>query len=163
SFMRGDPPEAQRAQVAWMRNANLFMWLDALERRGGGGNDGPCWRFAIKGLSIPTEEHLKLALEMIEGRTFTATPFSKHLHIGLRASGMYGDLNRIGFEARGGMDDEKKRVIDSLLVGLVHGRWGLGDDRFGEGDFRLISEETNERSQHQTVPQQFATLIERHL
>jgi hypothetical protein len=164
SWMRGAPNNVQRAQVAWMRNANLYMFLNGLEERGARNSSEPCWRFSIKGLSIPTEENLELALQMVQGRTFTATPFSKHLHIGLRASAtLYGDKNRIGFEARGGKEEEKAHVIDSLLNGLVHGRWGMNDDRFGEGAFRLVSEPTEFEHQYRKIPAEFATLIERHL
>lgn len=163
SFMRGATPEVQRAQTAWMRNANLYMFLNALESRGAGNGTEDFWRFAIKGLSIPTEENLQLALEMFQNKTMRATPFSKHLHIGLRASGMYGEPNRIGFEARGGIQDEKERVLDSLLSGLVYGRWGAAPDRWGEDAFKLISEPTNFNAQGKTVPGQFSTLIEKHL
>lgn len=162
SFMRGASTETQLRQVAWMRNANLYMFLNALETRGASGNGESFWRFAIKGLSLPTEDHLRLAQEMIKYKKMTATAFSKHLHIGMRASGKYGHPNRIGFETRGGSVDEKKRVLDSLLRGLVTDRWGAEDDIYGQGAFRMVSV-GNTQIQVHSLPVEFRDLIRQHL
>lgn len=162
SWMRGAAPEVQKQQVAWMRNANLYMFLGALEGRGASGNGETFWRFAIKGLSIPTQDHLDLAAKMIGGMNMTATAFSKHLHIGMRASGKYGSPQRIAFEARGGNADEKKRVVDSLLNGLTQERWGSAVDRHGEDDFELVHVGATEY-QVKSLPHDFQKLIAEHL
>ncbi|MCK6552886.1 hypothetical protein L6R52_44090, partial [Myxococcota bacterium] len=162
TWMRGASPEVQGQQTTWMRNANLWMFLDALESRGASSGGEGFWRFAIKGLSIPTEDHLKLALDMIKGRNMTATAFSKHLHIGLRASGKYGDRNRIGFEARGGVEDQKRRVLDSLLNGLTQGQWGTQPAKYGDEQFKLISV-GNVDHQVSALPAEFRSLVAKHL
>jgi hypothetical protein len=163
SWMRGAPPDVQKQQVAWMRNANLYMFLSALEGRGASGNGETFWRFAIKGLSIPTQDHLDLAAKMIGGLNMTATAFSKHLHMGMRASGKYGSPQRIAFEARGGNADEKKRVVDSLLNGLTQDRWGSAVDRHGEDDFELTHVGGNIEYQVKALPDDFRKLIAEHL
>jgi hypothetical protein len=144
SFVRGAPPEVQKQQVAWMNNACLYMMLSALERAGTDVMNKPGrleagdnrWYFAIKGLSIPTEDQLAHASNIIGGLNAKATPFSKHMMVNARA-GKYGHKDRIGFETRGGQKEEKKRVLDSLLNGLVNGKWGSAVQRWGEGEFRM--------------------------
>jgi hypothetical protein len=139
SFVRGDPSPVRRAMVGWQRNANLYLFLDALEHQGAEGNGEPSWRFAVSTLSIPTEAQLRLTEALLKGRNRISTPFSKFLYVGLRASGMYGSRDRVGFEVRAGRETGRRRVLDSLLTGLVHGRWGSAPDRPGHGGLRLFA------------------------
>src|SRR5262249_54251996 len=88
-------------------------------------------------------------------------PFSKHLHVVFRASGSYGNRNRIAVETRGGVDGEKKLVLGSLLRGLVEGRWGAGGYRYGDGEFRLLSRPRLGAAQYTTAP--IASLVRAHL
>lgn len=169
SFMRGGGPEVVKNQVTWMRNANLWCFISSLADRGPSGNGEDHWRFSIKGLSIPTEQHLDLASEILDHKTMTATAFSKHLIVNARGSGSYGDRNRVGFETRGGTSKEKKKMLDSLLDGLVNGVWGTPAE--GEDGLKLMNLAPNELRkdrkgrllQVKSVPREFATLISRHL
>ncbi len=167
SFMRGGGPELVKNQLTWMKNANLWCFINSLAERGARGNDEPHWKFSIKGLSIPTEQHLELAKEIFDGKNMFATAFSKHLIVNVRGSGAYGDRNRIGYETRGGTRAEKARIVDSLLDGLVNGNWGTG----GEDGLRLIRLAPDELHydkkkrllQTKTLPREFGTRISEHL
>lgn len=169
SFMRGGGAEVVQNQVDWMRNANLWCFISSLADRGPSGNGEEHWRFSIKGLSIPTEQHLELASEILSHKTMNATAFSKHLIINARGSGSYGDRNRVGFETRGGTSKEKKQILDSLLDGLVNGVWGTPAE--GADGLKLMSLAPNEQKtdrkrrllQVDTVPREFATRITQHL
>jgi hypothetical protein len=129
SFMRGAPPEEQAQQVAWTCNANLYMFLSSLERRGG----TDLWPFAIKGLSVPTEDHLEYFARILRGEELRTTAFSKHLMLNIRSGTKYGERNRIGGETRGGVQNEKERVLDSLLTGLTDGAWGRSPQKSRSG------------------------------
>jgi hypothetical protein len=170
SFMRSGNPEVVKQQVTWMRNANLWCFLNSLAERGGSGNGEAHWRFSIKGLSIPTEQHLELAAEIFNGKNMFATAFSKHLLMNARGAGEkgYGHRDRVGFETRGGTTEEKKRMIDSLLDGLVNGTWGTpaaGPD--GLRMLRLAPDELRydkkqKLLQVKTVPREVVTRIAEH-
>ncbi len=164
SFMRGGGPEVIQRQITWMRNANLWCFLDALATRGARGNDEDHWKFSIKGLSIPTEQHLELGAEILGGKNMFATAFSKHLIVNVRGSGAYGHRDRVGFETRGGTAPEKARIVDSLLDGLVNGNWGF-DGKDGLRLLRLAPDELHYDSkrrplQVKSLPREVADRIE---
>jgi hypothetical protein len=157
SFMRGAPPEEQAQQVAWTCNANLYMFLSSLERRGG----TDLWPFAIKGLSVPTEDHLEYFARILRGEELRTTAFSKHLMLNIRSGTKYGERNRIGGETRGGVQNEKERVLDSLLTGLTDGAWGRSPQKWGEGNFKLVKV-GSDASQVASLPRDFQTLLGAH-
>jgi hypothetical protein len=167
--MRGGGSPLIQKQLTWMRNANLWCFLNGLAERGASGNDESHWKFSIKGLSIPTEQHLELAGRILGGENMTATAFSKHLIVNVRGSGMYGHRNRVGFETRGGSKPEKERMVDSLLDGLVNGNWGLpGEVQDGFSIVKLAPDELKyDRKrrllQVKTLPREFGARITEHL
>lgn len=169
SFMRGAQPAEQKQMITWVGNANMYSFLNALENRNFKVNGDEGWRFCIKGLSIPTAEHLGRYAEILGGKNRAATAYSKHTILNVRGNGkQYGNPNRIGMEARGGSTEEKKRMLNSLLHGLQGGGWGTVPDN---GGFSLPSVPPAElrRSkkggylQPNALPKQFRTLMQDHL
>ncbi len=160
SFMRGAGGKEQRLQISWARNANLFLFLASLERRSGGQAD--IWPFAIKGLSVPTEDHLAYYARILAGENLKTTAFSKHTMINLRGGQKYGETGRIGFEARGGSAEEKERVVDSLLVGLTTERWGRVPELWGATEFKLVTV-GNDTRQVASLPAEFETRLRQEL
>lgn len=171
SFMRGAPPAEQKQQLHWTAVANLWCFMNSLESRGADGNGEKAWRFAIKGLSIPTEEHISRFGKILGGTNMAATAFSKHLIINLRGNGkQYGNPNRIGFETRGGDQAEKSRILDALLNGLQNGHWGATPTEHGAGGFRLMGlgqdlryDQKRQELQPSSLPTEFGGRIKEHL
>lgn len=171
SWMRGAPPAEQRQQLSWMANANLWVFLNSLEQRGASGNGEEGWRFAITGLSIPTEEHLDRAGQILGGQNKVATAFAKHLIVNIRGNGkMYGHPNRIGAETRGGDAGEKGRILDSLLGALESGKWGSVPLERGQTEFRLTrlagdarKGNKGETLQVKSLPSEFSTQVRAHI
>lgn len=176
SFMRGQPAEKQQEMLSWLAVSNVWSFVEALEERGAKGNGEDTWRYAIKGLSTPTEEHLMRYGDMLGGKDRTATAFSKHLVVNLRAKRMgYGEPDRIGVEVRGGVSSEKKVILDSLLDGLsddegARGAFGSKPFAWGSNDFRLPRLGKDARSsskgtllQVKSLPSDFQTMLSEHL
>ena len=177
SFVRSGDPVAVKQQVNWNAMANQYMFLSALERRQAPGPTSPTeagrasgvnWAFAIKPLSIPTQEHVELWEQFLTDKTERVTAFSKHLLLNVR-TGMYEDDNgvpdpaRVGNEIRGGLPKEKERVLDSLTHALVDGKWGRAPEEFGANGFRLMSVGGDMRTQVRGVPRDFETMLAAHL
>lgn len=165
SFSRGMDAQLHPQLVGWFVVANLYLFLDPLEKRGIGTKEDPCWRFNLVGLSVPTAEHLEQAASILAGQNHQATAFNKHLGLAMRGDGvLYGDPERIGLETRGGVEAEKRRVLESMLHGLVQGQWGkqpwpidadgLGLLRLGPGAQRYLLNGVEELWQPERVPPQ---------
>lgn len=165
SFTRGLEPEQQQQLLGWFVVANLYLFLEPLEKRGLGTKEDPCWRFNLVGLSVPTAEHLEQAAAILAGENHQATAFNKHLGLAMRGDGLlYGDPGRIGLETRGGVEAEKRRVLESMLHGLVQGQWGkkpwpvdvegLGLVRLGPDAQRYLLNGALELWQPERVPPQ---------
>lgn len=133
SFVRGDAVEVCEQQVAWLRNANLYLIIAGLEARGAKGNGEEIWRFAVSENTLPTEENLAIALKVLNGANPKRTPFADNLQVSVHA----GKEDRAIVETRGGHEVEKARVLDSLMNGLANGVWGSFLERHGQGDFQL--------------------------
>ncbi|MBK6688827.1 MAG: glutamate--tRNA ligase [Deltaproteobacteria bacterium] len=140
SFVRGDPVEVCEQQVAWLRNANLYMLIAGLEARGAKGNGEEFWRFAVSEQTLPTEENLAIALKVLNGANPKRTAFADNLQVSVHA----GKENRAVVETRGGHEVEKARVLDSLMNGLANGIWGSFLERHGQGEFALPTLEARE-------------------
>jgi hypothetical protein len=66
--------------LMWLRNVNLWCLLNGLGRTGPDANGERLWRFTILPLTLPTEQHIELAEQILRGRKDpAATRFSKHL------------------------------------------------------------------------------------
>lgn len=175
SFMRGQPEPQQKETLSWLALSNVWSFVSALEDRGSGNGKEPNWRYAIKGLSIPTEEHMERFAGMMSGRNRPATAFAKHLVVNLRGNGrLYGDPNRIGIEIRGGVKKEKVVMLNSLLDGLADGGEGarMGSTPFAWGSvpFRLPRLGADVRrttkgglAQVKSVPRDFENMAREHL
>lgn len=153
SFVRGDPVEVVEQQVAWLRNANLYMIIAGLEARGAKGNGEEFWRFAVSEQTLPTEENLSLVSQVLGGANLERTPFADHLQVSVHA----GEENRAVVETRGGHDVEKSRVLDSLMNGLANGIWGSFLERHGQGEFTLPKLEAPE--EQRGLPPAFEVLV----
>lgn len=169
SFMRGAQPAEQKQMMTWVGNANMYSFLNALENRNFKVNGDEGWRFCIKGLSIPTAEHLGRWSEILAGKNRAATAYSKHTLLNVRGNGkQYGHRDRIGMEMRGGSKDEKRRILNSQLHGLQGNGWGAMPDN---GGFSMPSvppaELTKSRKggfiQVKKLPRQFKALMQAHL
>jgi hypothetical protein len=171
SFVRSGSPVQVKQQVSWNVNANLFMFLSALERRNAGAPTNPAdagkvggtnWPFTIKTLSVPTQEHTQIWGQFLTDLTKPATSFTKHLMINIR-TGIYEDdggvreRNRVGNEIRGGIQVEKERVLDSLGNALVDGQWGREPTGYGQDGFRLMNVGTT--NQPKSLPRDYETLL----
>lgn len=171
SFMRGAPKAEQDQMLAWVANANLYSFLNSLENRNFKVNGDEGWRFCITGLSIPTVQHMERYGQIFGGTNLQATAFAKHLLFNVRGNGkQYGDRNRIGVEARGGSQDEKKRILNSLLHGLQGGGWGAhpmphNGSKFRLPDVREMPKKNAKYGHYQVkrLPQDFKTLMLDHL
>jgi hypothetical protein len=171
SFMRGAPKAEQKQMLSWVQNANLYSFLNSLENRSFEVNGDAGWRFCIVGLSIPTVQHLERYERIFGGENLQATAFAKHTIINVRGNGkQYGDPNRIGMETRGGSQDEKVRMLNSLLGGLQGNGWGAhpmapGDSAFRLPDVRETGIKSPKYGQYQVkkLPQDFKNLIVEHL
>lgn len=171
SFMRGAPPPEQRQILFWVGMANIWSFLNSLEERGASGNGEDAWRFDVKGLSLPTEEHLDRWAQVLGGKNKVATAFSKHCIINIRGNGkQYGHPDRIGMETRGGQTEEKRRMLDSLINGLQNGHWGAQPIERGANGFRLVRlgadlvhDKKNSALQPSSLPSDFKVLIKEHL
>lgn len=171
SFLRGAPPEQQAEMLGWFWVANLYLFLAPLEARGVGTKEDPLWRFNLVGLSVPTVEHLSEAQAILGGEDHQATAFNKHLGLAVRGDGvLYGEKDRIGFETRGGVSAEKRRVLESMLHGLVREAWGrkpltvdaqaLGLVELGPGVMRYEMNGVQEIWQPERVPPDVSRLLQ---
>ena len=171
SFMRGAPKAEQQQMLSWVQNANMYTFLNSLENRSFAVNGDEGWRFCIVGLSIPTVQHLQRYEKIFGGENLQATAFAKHTLLNVRGNGkQYGDPNRIGMEARGGSQDEKLRMLNSLLGGLQGNGWGAHPMAPGDSAFRLPDvRETGIKSpryghyQVKRLPQDFKNLMSAHV
>ncbi|MBK6689579.1 MAG: hypothetical protein IPG45_34260 [Deltaproteobacteria bacterium] len=171
SFMRGAPPPEQKQILFWVGMANVWSFLNSLEERGASGNGEDAWRFDVKGLSLPTEEHLDRWAQVLGGKNKVATAFSKHCIINIRGNGkQYGHPDRIGMETRGGQTEEKRRMLDSLINGLQNGHWGAQPIERGANGFRLVrlgADLTHDKKgsalQPSSLPSDFKTLVKENL
>ncbi|MCK6552298.1 hypothetical protein L6R52_41090 [Myxococcota bacterium] len=137
SFMRGMPKEERNQMLSFTALANLYVFTHGLEERGADSRAEKGWRFTIKPLAVPTEEHLKVFDGMFD-KNRTATAFSKHNQLSIRAGGKYGDPNRIAFEVRGGDVDEKRRLQNAIFASLNESKWGAQPFEWGSNGFRLV-------------------------
>jgi hypothetical protein len=162
SFMRGVPREERNEMLSFVAISNLYVFIHGLEERGADGRGEKGWRFTIKPLGIPTEEHIKV-FDSIFDRNRKATAFSKHNQFNIRGNGKYGDPNRIAFELRGGDVDDKRRIQNALFNSLNESKWGKEPFQWGqEGGFRLVrlgvDVANNEPNQIAQLPRDFETL-----
>lgn len=161
SFMRGVPAEERNQMLSFVALGNLYIFTHGLEERGADSRGEKGWRFTIKPLGIPTEEHLQV-FDGIFDKNRPATAFSKHNQLNIRGNGKYGDPNRIAFELRAGDVDEKRRVQNALMNSLAGSKWGAQPFEWGKGGFRLVKLDVDVRhrdpQQVKTLPRDFATL-----
>ncbi len=161
SFMRGMPAEERKEMLSFVALANLYVFSHGLEARGAdvGGEKG--WRFVIKPLGIPTEEHIKI-FDGIFDKNRLATAFSKHNQVNIRGSGKYGDPNRIAFEVRAGDSADKARVQNAIFNSLKENKWGAAPFQWGTGKFRLVKlgldVANKDPNQVKSLPADFRTL-----
>jgi hypothetical protein len=160
SLMRGVPAEERKQMLSFVTIANLYIFTHGLEQRGADvGEKG--WRFTIKPLSVPTEEHVQI-FDSIFDRNRAPTAFSKHNQVNIRGNGKYGDPNRIAFEVRAGDVEDKRRVENALLNSLKDNQWGSHPFEWGTGKFRLvrlgIDVTHNDPQQVKNVPADFKML-----
>lgn len=154
SFMRGAPAAEQAQMLTWQAYANVYMFVASLERP----RSETIWPFAIKGLSVPSAEHMDLYADILSGHFVQTTAFSKHTMLNLRSTKKYGEAGRIGYETRGGLQQEKARVLDSLLSALTTGQWGAAPADYASQPLRFVR--NGQRAlQVKTLPQDFATLL----